>query len=50
MVGCSRYYDGELNVTLRFVLRPNYICKTQAPCNLPIKLILANNLDDRFNI
>jgi len=49
MVGCSRY-DGELDVTLRFVLRPNYICKTQASCNLPIKLIIANILDDRHNI
>jgi len=28
--------EGELDVTFRFVLRPNYICKTLTLCNLPI--------------
>ncbi|KAL4107418.1 hypothetical protein QTP88_017761 [Uroleucon formosanum] len=42
------------NLMLRLVLRPNYICKKQTSCNLTIKLILANNIDDRggwgFNV
>lgn len=38
------------NLMLRLVLRPNYICKKQTSCNLTIKLILANNIDDRYNI